>query len=251
MLSQKPANNLAAIKENIDLQAAVPLPTVRRAIDLRSTRRYLAVVPLLAGPLLIGALRAIVPLGKTTEETVAAVRSHPDAQQAVVLLGVIGGIAMILAVLSVTRLVSRRAPVLGAVGGVVALVGWAMVPMLNASDALLGEVAKQNIATDSALYDAYFSNPGVNLMFSIFITGHIVGMLILGVAMFRARITPAWAGLAVVAGTILHPLAFVGLGNHFLDGVSYVIVAAGFAAAAAAIWRSTDAQWDVAPEPRS
>ena len=233
------------------MQAAVPLPTVRRAIDLRSTRRYLAVVPLLAGPLLIAALRAIVPLGKTTEQTVAAVRSNPDAQQAVVFLGTIGGIAMILAVLSVARLVSRRAPVLGAVGGVVALVGWAMVPMLSASDALLGEVARQNLATDSALYDTYFSSPGVNLMFSIFITGHIVGMLVLGVAMLRAAITPAWAGLAVIAGTILHPLAFVGLGNHLLDGASYVIVAVGFGAAAVAIWRSTDAQWDISPEARA
>ena len=233
------------------MQAAISMPATLEAKDLRWIRRHLAVVPLIAGPVLIAALRAIVPLGKTTEQTLAAVRSNPDAQQAVVILGIVGGIAMILAVLSVMRLVSRRAPLLGAIGGVVALVGWAMVPMLNGSDALLGELAKQRVATDPALYDAYFSSTGVNLMFSIFITGHILGMLILGVAMLRARVTPVWAGLAVIAGTILHPLAFVGLDNHLLDGASYVVVAVGFAAAAVAIWRSTDAQWDVSPEVRA
>ena len=233
------------------MQAAISIPATHGATDLRWIRRHLAVVPLIAGPVLIAALRAIVPLGTTTEKTLAAVRSNPEAQQAVVILGTVGGIAMILAVLSVVRLVSRRAPVLGAVGGVVALIGWAMVPMLNASDALIGEMAKQHLATDPALYDAYFNSVGINLMFSIFITGHIVGMLILGVAMLRAGVTPVWAGLAVIAGTILHPLAFVALSNHLLDGASYVMVAVGFAAVAVAIWRSTDAEWDLSPEVRA
>ncbi len=237
------------MQDSVSLAAA---SAVRGGVDLRSTRRYLAAVMLIAGPLLIAALRVLVPYGAAgnTADTLAAVRAHPSAEQAILLLGPIGGIAMVLATLSLMRLISRQSPVLAAIGGVVALAGWAMVPMLSASDALAGAIANQPSAGGAALYDAFFGSSAVTLMFSVFMTGHIFGMLLLGAAMLRARVTPVWAGIAVIAGTILHPLAFVVLGSHLLDGGSYVVIGAGFAAAAAAVCRADNAHWDLPAEPR-
>ncbi len=191
------------------MQATVSTPVVHRVTELRLARRSLAAVALIAGPLLIAALRALVSYGTDTSQTLAAVRAHPDAQQAIQVLGPLGGIAMVFATLCVVRLISRRTPILAAIGGVIAVAGWMMVPMLSASDALTGEIAKQNLASGAALYDAYNNTVGIGLMSSIFIAGHILGMLVLGIAMLRARLTPAWAGIAVIAGTILHPIAFL------------------------------------------
>lgn len=235
------------------MQAAVPISAERGVLDVRPLKRYLAAVVLVVAPLLVGALRLLIPYPPTQDTThlIDAVGAHLAAQTFVVTVGPLCALGMVFASLSLARLVAPKAPVLAAIGGAVSLIGWVMLPALTTSDILLLELATRHPAGGAAIFDAFSNNPHLGPMVGLFIVGHIVGTVLLGAAMLRARLTPVWAGLVVIVGTLLHPIGLLLLHMPLVDGGSYVLVSIGFGAAALAIVRSPNPQWDVAPQVRS
>jgi hypothetical protein len=78
-----------------------------------------------------------------------------------------------------------------------------------------------------------------------FVLGHIVGMILLGAALWR--IIPRWASVALIVSQPLHFVAFVILGVQPLDGFAWALTAAGFVGCALTILRTPDSEWDLAP----
>ena len=68
----------------------------------------------------------------------------------------------------------------------------------------------------------------------LFVLGHVVGTVLLGVALWRSRAVPRWAALATIVSQPLHFVAAVVLGSPSLDLVAWGLNAAGFTAAAVA-----------------
>lgn len=90
---------------------------------------------------------------------------------------------------------------------------------------------------------------GPTVLAAPLLAGHYlfaVGMVLLGVAVWRARLAPRWAGILVALG----PVSDVALSSA--DGmaslVSGVIVVAGFAALGWRLLTAPDASWDAPPE---
>ena len=61
--------------------------------------------------------------------------------------------------------------------------------------------------------------------------------VLLGLALWRSRAVPAWAGIALAVSQPLHFVAFVVLGSAPLDLAAYCLTAVGFAAAGLALAR--------------
>jgi hypothetical protein len=81
----------------------------------------------------------------------------------------------------------------------------------------------------------------VGLATGVFVLGHILSLVLLGVALWRGHAIPAWAAVMLACSQLLHLVFAVFAPNHVLDGCSWGLTAVAFAAAAAAILREPDA----------
>jgi hypothetical protein len=61
----------------------------------------------------------------------------------------------------------------------------------------------------------------IGLASSIFVLGHVLGLVLLGIALWRGRVVPAWAGLLLAASQVLHVLFAVIVPVHALDGLAW------------------------------
>jgi hypothetical protein len=93
--------------------------------------------------------------------------------------------------------------------------------------------------------DAVAAQPASGVGFGVFVLGHVIGMILLGAALWR--IIPRWASVALIVSQPLHFTAFVILGVQPLDGLAWGLTAVGFAACSLAVLRTPDSEWDLAP----
>lgn len=222
----------------------------RRPRDLRTPRRIAAAISIVLGPFAVGVVRATVPLASSSggQAAIAAVATNPAMARVELAAGVVASLFLPFAIVGLTRLVVRRAPVLAMLGGSLALVGWALVPSLVTSDAVTYEMARSgaNPAQLAALWEQLNGNFAVNMLFSVFIIGHELGTLLLGIGLARARAVPLWAAAAVVIGIVLHPVSFI-VGNRLVDILAYALITLGCVAAARTVLITPNDAWDLPP----
>jgi hypothetical protein len=197
--------------------------------------RTLAVTVAALGPLTVAAIRLLLP-SDTTDDSAAVVAttlSHPELQTAVLWLDYLALLTLPLAVLLVCRRAVRAAPVLGWVGAVIAWLGFASLPWATMLDPLPLAAQDAGIAQDASarLLDVVsVIGPG-GLEGTVFLVGHVLGTVLLGVALWWAG--PRWAAVLVAISQPLHFVAAVVLGSHVLDALAWVLTAVGFAAVVA------------------
>ncbi len=68
----------------------------------------------------------------------------------------------------------------------------------------------------------------------VFVLGHLVGTVLLGIALWRTQTVPVWAAVMTTISQPLHLVAAVFLLSRPLDLVAWMMTAAGFAVTAVA-----------------
>ena len=123
---------------------------------------------------------------------------------------------MLPAVLYLMRLAGPRAPRLTLIGGAVAFAAWlAGLFSVGASDLLYRPAAQlADRASAVSLVHAVTSDAAFVVPEVLFIVGHVLGMLLLGIALWRSRAVPRWAaalvGLAPLVQVPVHDSGQVG-----------------------------------------
>jgi hypothetical protein len=109
--------------------------------------------------------------------------------------------------------------------------------------------AGADVGLDQSILVRLYStdHPTSMIAAGVFVLGHVLGTVLLGVAMWRSGAVPRWAAMLTVVAQPLHFVAAVIVGSPTLDLVAWGMNAVGFAAAAVAIVRLPDDEWDVAP----
>ncbi|MEV4459593.1 hypothetical protein [Microbispora sp. NPDC049633] len=77
----------------------------------------------------------------------------------------------------------------------------------------------------------------------LFILGIVVGLLLLGLALWRSGAAPAWAGILLAAGGFTHPF----MPGHVASGVGLLVTAMGFAGVSVALLRMRNDEFDLPP----
>jgi hypothetical protein len=126
----------------------------------------------------------------------------------------------------------RSRPVLGTVAAAVAWIGFVSLFASIAFDslALAGARAGVPVPTVSAMGAALDAEPLTSVPLAVFVPGHILGAVLLAVALWR--VIPRWAAVALAISQPLHLVFAVVVTNHLLDGVAWLLTGAGLAAAA-------------------
>jgi hypothetical protein len=220
--------------------------------DVRRARRLIAAVLLPIPAVAVAVLRGVWPAfsESDTAGALGAIARSPGAEEAVVWLSTVIALTMVPAILAATRLARRRRPALAMITAGVNLVAWLSTTALYSADvmALVAARPEYDQAQLVPYLDAVAAHPVNAVGLGGFVLGHIVGMILLGAALWR--IIPRWASVALIVSQPLHFVAYVVLGVQPLDAFSWALTAIGFVACSVAILRTADSDWDLAPEVR-
>jgi len=212
--------------------------TARTTTDTRLTLAVLAPV----GAVLVGLLRYVLPY-ETTDSTVDMVReayAEPGAMSLVLWFGLGAALTIVPGSIAVGRLVRERAPGLTVVALTLLVPAYLMLPVLLIVDHTIWAGAESGASQSSIVAMLDVVHPVVGIATIVFVVGHVLGTVLLGVAMLRSGCVPAWAAVITIISQPLHFVAAVIVPNHTLDGVAWGLNAVGFAAVAWALMARSD-----------
>lgn len=235
-------------------QASAPAPAAV-ARPPHDTRTFWRVVLAVVAPLPMlakGVFYLLVPADGDADfrRTVDAFTAHHGLLQPLKFLDatfVVGLIPATVAVIWVTR---RITPRLTTVGAAITMVGFfAGIALLGGifTPALVTAQHGLDPATIAPLDDAVANEPIIQISGLLFILGIVVGLAILGVALWRSRVVPAWMGIALLVGGATHPF----IPNHAGQGIGLLVAAVGFAGATVALLRTRNDDFDLPPTGRA
>ncbi len=221
---------------------AAPATRAARAERRGLDRRALAIL-MPIGPLAIAIVRGILPYYTADSNTVMAakVAAHQGAETAVIWLTFVAMLTLVPGVIAVGMLARRHAPRLGTTGLVLATAGFLCLFWSTVAGADNVALAAAHLGTRPTATGALITSMGnivpIGLASDIFVAGHVLGLILLGIALWRGRVVPAWAGLLLAASQILHVVFAIIVPVHALDGLAWGLTTVGFAAAAVAFTR--------------
>ena len=222
-------------------------------------RRLAGAACLVLGPVLLGIAFAVLPWQTNDDDTLDTLNltgANITATQIGDLLAFAGILAMIPATLAIMRALGRRAPLLGLVGGTLSIGGLVGAMLLVVSDQITLGVADAP-ALRPAVADAVESSPAwvLNVVLVVFLAGLLIGGVVLGAGLLRARIVPAWAGVVVMLSPVVSLVAHMA-DRKAIDVVGSALVVIGYTAVAQRVLATDDASWeageiaDAAPRAR-
>jgi hypothetical protein len=228
---------------------APPAPAATRR-DTRTLRRVGAAVLMPLGPLAVAILRAVLPYfhARDNKEAISQTAAHLGREDAVLWLSVVAMIALVPSALSAGRLAQRRAPVLSLLGVCLLVPAYSML-FLFTGEPTLRALATGPVTPDTAakLLDTLNNLAQVSVAGALFVPGHILGMIFIGAALWRAHAVPVWAAIALIVSQPLHLIFFVVLGSQPLDACAWGLTAIGLGVAAIRVLRTPNDAWDLPP----
>ena len=220
--------------------------------DLRRTWRILTAVLIPIGPLGVLLTRAVMPYwtSDTEEAVVAAMVAEPARAEAMTWVFFVTLPALLFGALAVGYVARRGAPVLATLGGGLTFVGFVMIGSLGSTDLLMHVMGRDghDRATIVDVAGLMAAHPTSAVGAGIFVAGHIVGMILLGIAVVRAGVVPLWAGMAIAVSQPFHLVSAVILPSRLMDlTLGWGLTTIGFTMVALAVLRTSDDEWDLAP----
>jgi hypothetical protein len=227
---------------------ATPTKTAPRLSDTQTFWRLLLAIVAPLPMLCMGTVYVLKPFegDAPIADTAAAITAHRQLYEVVMWLGLPFLVGLIPAVIAVAWVTRRRTPVLTTVGAVWTLLGCLSALSLLVPHDLLAYLAathELDVATVAALDQAWWALPMTGAAALLFISGIVVGLPLLGIALWRSRMAPRWMAIALIIGGATHPF----LPNHVVAGIGLIVAGIGFAGATRALLRMTNDDFDLPP----
>lgn len=222
----------------------------RSARDLRRFQRIVAAIVLVVPASSVTVARLFMTDDSDTRKALDRIAADPGSQRLVVWLGFLSALTVVPAFLALARLARRRRPLLTTIALGINLAaylgGYAMFALDGLYLAGAGVPAQQRDGA-AALIDATWSTGASGLSTAMFVIGHVLGAILMGLALRGSVPLIGW--LAMILSQPGHVVAFVVFQNVVMDSVAWGLMALSFAIAAVAILRTPDDQWDLPPRP--
>lgn len=206
--------------------------------DTRS-RLLAARAALVLGPVIAGVSVMFQPdLSGTTREQLAALGDSPLAAVSAVAF-LVSQLPLLVTILAIGRLIQERAPRLSAWGTALGVVGCFGHTVFGGISMAYVEMASNEKHRDvyAGLMSQIQDSP-VMLFSAAGLLGTVVGLLLLGIGLFRTSIGPVWVGPAVWAFLVVE---FVGSSvSRYASYLSVLLLAAAFFALAGVVNRVSE-----------
>ncbi|MEO6512806.1 MAG: hypothetical protein ABIO16_17540 [Nocardioides sp.] len=191
------------------------------------------------GPVAIAFLRLLLPYytADGTSGIVASVQAHPGRQSAVLWLAYVGILTLVPGLYAAAGVCRDAAPRLTAWALALAVPGYLSMGMFLGADHVLWSVTDAGLSAADSAAVVEAGHPSIDVAIGVFVLGHVVGTVLLGLALLRSGRIPAWAAWAVAVSQPLHFVATVILGSPQVDFVAWMLTAVGLAVVARVILR--------------
>jgi hypothetical protein len=208
----------------------------------RTSRRFGAFSLIAAGAALAaGTLFEAAGDDDSAGAAIAKIAAHQGQQRWAIAADLLA-VFILPAILYLMRLARPGSPRLAMVGGTIAFAGWLAALLGFVGLDILEYHAAQAVdgAHAVALVQATTDDPAFGGLVAVFVIGHVLGMVLLGAALWRARTVPRWAAALMAVAIVVHlPAHFVSKG---VDAAGYGLLAIAFAGCALALLREDDAE---------
>jgi hypothetical protein len=234
--------------------ASVPSATsTKTAPRRRDTRTFWRLLLAIVAPLpmlCMGIVYVIKPFegDAPLPDAVAAITTHRGLFEVTLWLGLPFLVGLVPAVIALAWVTRRRTPVLTSIGAIWTLLGCLSAFSLLVPDDLLAYLTvteRLDVATVTALDEAWWALPVTGVAALLFISGIVVGIPLLGIGLWRSHVAPRWMASALIIGGATHPF----LPNHVVAGIGLLVAGIGFAGATRALLRMTNDDFDLPPMP--
>jgi hypothetical protein len=230
---------------------ATALPTRARHVhDVRRFRRVVAAIVLVIPSTCIAIARLFLTDDSSTRQSLDLIAAAPDRQLSFAVLGWIAGITVVPAFLAAGRLARRRRPVLTTFAVAVSLAAYLGGSAMGALDVLYlagAQLPAEQRDGAAALIDAVWSTSISGASTGLFVIGHVVGAILMGLAL-RGSIHPVgW--IAMLLTQPGHVFAFVVVPNRVTDSLAWGLMTVAFAFCAFRVLQTPDDEWDLSPRP--
>ena len=220
----------------------------RKVRDVRRFQRIVAAVVLLVPATTVAIGRLFLTDDSDTRGALDLIAADPGRQFTFALLGFIAMLTVVPAFLAAARLARRRRPVLTMIALGVNLVaylgGWAL-PALDNMYIAGSKLPVEYRDGAAALIDAMWSERLAGISTLLFVIGHILGAILMGLALRGSIPTVGW--LAMILSQPGHVFAFVVFPSPVMDALAWGLMALAFAICAVTVLRTPDAEWDLPP----
>ena len=208
---------------------------------------------LFAAPVLLLASALAAPaLDGDEAQQLAVIAQDPDRYYLFTLLSFVSSVLLVPILLGFMYMLRLRAPILGNLGGSLALLG----TLVSIGDAISQLFIWQMVtpgadqAQMTALLVRFDTAPGASLIFKIGGPCFLIGMLLLGIGLYRARSVPAWAAAGVPVGAVMNIAGYV-IGSNLVVAISCVVLLVCFGWIGRLIAGTPVSEWGRFPaEPR-
>jgi hypothetical protein len=215
-------------------------------MDDRTVSRWFGAMSLVIGgaAVTVGSLFEVTGDDDSARTALGKIAAHQTDQRGLIVTDMVA-VLMLPAMLYLMRLARKGSPRLALSGGVLAFAGWlAGLLGLGASDVIFYHAARaDDHAAAVSLLTAVTHDAATSVLLGVFLVGHLLGMLILGVALWRSRAVPLWGAVLVGLAPIGH--LFVHSAGRVPNAVAYALMTAGMGAAALSLLRIANEEWDL------
>ena len=216
---------------------------------LSDSRRFFKTVVgvcLIASPLILLAAALVQPEIKSSEaDQLAVIAQEPGRYYLFTVLIFVSTALWVPLVLGLMYLVRKRAAALGNVGGSFAL----FATLVAVGDAISQLFIWQMVAPGAdrpqmvELLTRFDNAGGAAIFFRIGGPALVIGMVVLSIALYRARAVPAWAAAGAAVGTFLNIAGFVASSN-LLVVISSVVLLVSLGWIGRLVLASSDQEWE-------
>ncbi|WP_138419261.1 DUF4386 family protein [Sinomonas gamaensis] len=219
--------------------------------DARSVWRVLLALTAPMTAVVIAVLRLALPYNTLDDARTVFEQSlaHQTFDTVALWAGLLLALTAVCGPLAVVWVSRRRTPILASIGAFLAVPGFIALAGQGSAQNVITLLAAQGKTDPGIAYtvaDAVQSLPQSGALVGVFVFGHLIGTVLLGMALWRSHTVPAWIAWALAVSQPIHLLSAM-TGNHPLDLLGWGLTALGFAAAGLALLRMRNDEFDLPP----
>jgi len=209
--------------------------------DANNFRRTLAGLCIIAAP--VAGLAATVvapPAALDVGERLTIVTEYSTRFLAANLLAVLLQILLVPALLGLLHLLKGREVALGHIGGGLALAGVFGYMGVLATEFVVLQMAQGDRREMISLAERVYGSVGFAVFLMMFLFGLLLGLIVLSVALWRARIAPIWVAVCIALASVLDLVAST---STVAVVLAWILLLAGLGRIGSKVLSMSDEDW--------
>jgi len=181
---------------------------------------------------------AVGGIGAGAANIAANAAADPTSNQLHIAIYLVETFLLPVSVLGLAGLALRRSPWLATIGGGLGLIGWLPWSALVAQDDLTFQMAQSGGGPQLVdLWNRFTTDGTMGPLTLVYVICHLAAYIVLGIALGRGRVIPAWAAWALA---LTSPITIIAFPTHVRELLYVVSVVwfVGSVPAAMAVWRN-------------